>query len=339
MRSKKNARLVLLLAILVLAAAAGACSPATDQTSSSQQKEHQDEHRQADFGPVELGAGEKLKVVATTSIVGDVVANVGGDRIELTTLMDIGMDPHTYVATPSDRAAIHDAQVVFASGAGLEEELEEVFDTAASSARYVEVSQGIEFLAPPGNDELPAAQPDEHLHGDVDPHVWFSVPNVKHWVETIEHALSNLDPQNSAYYEESATAYASELDKLDEWVREQIGQIPEANRKLVTNHPTFGYLADSYGLEQLGAVYPISPSSEPSAQDIAALQDIIHQYGVPAIFTESTVNPKLAQQVAEDTDVKLVPLYSGSLSEQGQGAGTYIMLIRYDVAAIVDALQ
>jgi ABC-type Zn uptake system ZnuABC Zn-binding protein ZnuA len=178
-----------------------------------------------------------------------------------------------------------------------------------------------------------------HDHGAVDPHVWFDVQNVLHWVGTIEATLSTLDPDNAEVYHENAHEYSHELEDLDAWVQKQVDQIPESNRKLVTNHPVFGYLAERYGLEQVGAVYPISPSAEPSAQDIAALVDAIRKYGVPAVFAESTVNPKLAEQVAADTGVSLVPLYTGSLGEPGSGAETYILLIRYDVEAIVDALK
>jgi ABC-type Zn uptake system ZnuABC Zn-binding protein ZnuA len=162
---------------------------------------------------------------------------------------------------------------------------------------------------------------------------------VIHWAETIEQTLSALDPANAEAYRANAAADVEELEDLDAWVVEQVATIPQANRKLVTNHPAFGYLADRYGLEQVGAVYPVSPSAEPSAQDIAALQDAILEYGVPAVFTESTVNPKLAQQVAQDTGVELVALYSGSLGGPGSGAESYIALIRYDVKAIVDALR
>ena len=121
--------------------------------------------------------------------------------------------------------------------------------------------------------------------------------------------------------------------------RERFVDDSQANRMLVTSHPTFGYLSDRYGLEQLGAVYPVSPSSEPSAQDIALLEDAIREFGVPAVFTESTINPKLAAQVAADTGVELVPLYTGSLGAEGSGAETYILLMRYDVSAIVEALK
>jgi ABC-type Zn uptake system ZnuABC Zn-binding protein ZnuA len=285
-----------------------------------------------------LGSGEKLQVVATTNIVGDVVSQVGGDEIALTTLMEIGVDPHSYVPTPAGTAAIHDGHVVFANGAGLEADLEEMFESAGGDAVQVYLSQELEHRA---SGEGPAEA--DHDHGPeeegLDPHAWFDVQNVIHWAETIEQTLSALDPANAEAYRANAAAYVEELEDLDAWVVEQVATIPQANRKLVTNHPAFGYLADRYGLEQVGAVYPVSPSAEPSAQDIAALQDAILEYGVPAVFTESTVNPKLAQQVAQDTGVELVALYSGSLGGPGSGAESYIALIRYDVKAIVDALR
>ena len=287
---------------------------------------------------ISLDAGEKLGVTATTNIVGDVVRQVGGDSIELTTLMSIGIDPHSYVPTPADSAAIHDAHIVFASGAGLESDLEQVFESAGGDAVRVYLSDGLQHRLTEGTLEEGG---DGHAHdeGDSDPHVWFDVRNVIHWVETIEQALSALDPANAAAYQANAAAYTQELEELDAWVVEQVAAIPQANRKLITNHPSFGYLAGRYGLEQVGAIYPFSPSAEPSARDIALLEDTIREYGVPAVFTESTVNPKLAEQVAADTGVKLVALYSGSLGEPGSGAETYILLIRYDVGAIASALK
>jgi manganese/iron transport system substrate-binding protein len=292
----------------------------------------------AQIEPISLGAAEKLRVVATTNIVGDVVHQVGGDRIELITLMDVGIDPHSYVPTPSDSAAIHDAHVVFASGAGLESDLDRVFASAGGDAAQIYLSDELQHRLFGGGLEEAG---DEHKHdqGEIDPHVWFDVKNVIRWVDTIEQVLSALDPANEAAYQANAASYTQELEELDAWVVEQVSTIPEANRKLVTSHPAFGYLADRYGLEQIGAVYPISPSAEPSARDIALLEDTIREYGVPAVFTESTVNPRLAQQVADDTGVKLVALYSGSLGGPGSGAETYVELIRYDVSAIAGALK
>jgi ABC-type Zn uptake system ZnuABC Zn-binding protein ZnuA len=285
-----------------------------------------------------LAAGEELRVVATTNIVGDVVRQVGGDRITLTVLMGVGVDPHSYVPAPSDTAALHDAHLTFANGAGLEADLEEMLENTGGPGAYVEVSHGLDLL-PALAQEGTESTTEEHDHGDVDPHVWFSVPSVLHWVDNIEAALSARDPGHADYYQQRAQETREELEALDDWIQEQVAQVPEANRKLVTNHPVFGYFAQRYGFEQLAAVYPFNPSSEPSARDIARLQDTIQQYDVPAIFAESTVDPRLARQVAEDTGIQIVALYTGSLGEPGSGAESYVEMIRYDVRAIVGALK
>jgi manganese/iron transport system substrate-binding protein len=332
MRTERWTRLPVLGAVILVLAMASACSGTPAEVAPPVASEIET------LKPVALDAGERLSVVATTNIVGDVVRQIGSDQIDLTTLMSIGIDPHSYVPTPAGTAAIHDAHVVFANGLGLEANLEEMLTAAGGDTALIHVSQGLERRLAGG-----ATEETEHEHGDeeegLDPHTWFDVKNVMHWVETIDQALSTLDPANAEAYQRNAEAYLAELEALDAWVVEQVAIIPESNRKLVTNHPAFGYFADRYGLEQVGAVYPVSPSAEPSAQDIAVLEDAIREYGVPAVFTESTVNPKLAQQVAEDTGVRLVALYSGSLGEPGSGAESYIALMRFDVKAIVDALR
>lgn len=317
------------IAILVLAAAS-ACGSTTPDAG--------DEQGQAEAEAVSLGKGEKLQVVATTNIVGDIVSHVGADQIELTTLMAVGVDPHSYVPTPADTAAVHDAHVVFANGADLEEFLEEMLNSAGGDAIQVPLSEGLTLQTTRGG-PVEAQDEAEHEREGTDPHVWFDVQNVIHWVETIEHTLNILDPVHTEVYKANAEAYTRALQELDAWIARQVATIPETNHKLITNHPAFGYFAKRYGLEQLGAVYPVSPSSEPSAQGIAALEDAIREYGVPAVFTESTVNPKLAQQVADDTGVKLVPLYTGSLGGPGSGVESYIELMRYDVNAIVQVLR
>jgi len=292
----------------------------------------------AELKPASLSAGEKLNVATTTNIVGDVVRQVGGDRIALTTLMGSGVEPHSWVPTPANMAAIHDAQVLFVNGAGLETNLDKILQNSGGNAVVVPLSQGIGSLLPESTSVAPGDKPGSQQEA-VDPHVWFDVRNVISWAKTIQGTLSALDPANAEAYRANAEAYIQQLDQLDAWIVEQMATIPDTNRKLVTNHPAFGYLAKRYGLEQVGAVYPISPSSEPSAQDIAALEDAIRQHGVPAVFTESTVSPNLAQQVAKDTGVKLVSLYSDSLSGRGSLVTSYVDLMRYDVKAIVDALR
>lgn len=286
------------------------------------------------LAPAGQPSGTSLRAVATTNIIGDVVAHVAGENVQLTVLMGPGVDPHTYTPTPRDVAAVHDAQLIFVNGAGLETFLEPLLKQAGGQARTVDLSQGLDLL--------PAVRTEEEEHageGEYDPHVWLSVPNVLRWVDAIAAALSEADAAHAGEYRSRAAAYRQELEALDAWIRQQVAGLPPERRKLVTNHPAFGYFAREYGFEQVGAVYPISPAAEPSAQEIAALEEAIRRLGVPAVFTESTVNPKLAEQVARDTGVRLVRLYTGSLGAPGSGAETYIEMMRYNVRAIVEALK
>lgn len=312
-------------AVLLIFVALSGCASSEPQAGLGQET--------IEIGPAHLEAGEKLAVVATTNILGDVVSQVGGDQIDLFTLMRTGVDPHSYVPTPADTAAVHDAHVVLANGLGLEGFLDGMLADSGGEAAIVHVSEGIQ-----SREATSGHQEDDHGNEEIDPHVWFDVQNVIHWVEIIESVLSTMDPAHAEVYAGNANSYRQELEELDNWIVEQVATIPEAHRKLVTSHPSFGYFAERYGLEQVGAVYPVSPSSEPSAQDIAILQDAIREFDVPAVFAESTVNPKLAQQVSEDTGIRLVPLYTGSLGGPGSGVESYVELMRYDVGAIVRAL-
>jgi ABC-type Zn uptake system ZnuABC Zn-binding protein ZnuA len=158
--------------------------------------------------------------------------------------------------------------------------------------------------------------------------------------ENIRDALSTADPDNADAYAANTTAYLAELDELDDWIRDQIAQIPEANRKIVTNHDAFGYYVDTYGLELVGTVIPsLDTQAQASAQETAALLDVIEAQGVRAVFAENTVSPDLAEQLADEADIKVVDdLYSDSLGDADSGAGTYIDLMRWDTTKIVEAL-
>jgi manganese/iron transport system substrate-binding protein len=293
------------------------------------------------LSPVALGEGEKLQVVATTSIVADVVRHVGGDRIDLTTLLPFGTDPHTFEPTPQDVAAVTDADVVFINGAGLEVFLEPLLESAGEQVTVVPVSYGIALL------QLEDARENQEEAGNghnsregADPHTWFDPHNVVVWTHNIAHALSALDPDHAAAYAANGSAYEEELQELDAWIREQLAQVPEKNRKLVTDHATFRYFAQQYGFQQLGAVFPgYSTLAEPSAQDLAELEDAIREFEVRAVFVGLTVNQDLAERVADDTGIQLVFLYTGSLSEPGGPADEYLSLMRYNVSAIAEALR
>ncbi len=325
LKAHAGCRLTLILILPLLLGACGAkpAAPATRDLSR--------------LAAMPLAPGAELQVVATTSIVGDVVGRIGGDHIALTTLMGLGADPHTYVATPSDSAAVHDAHVLFSNGAGLEEGMSELTLDSSGGAVHVPLSDNLPLLVAAHGGETQQPGPGE-APGQPDPHVWFDVQNMLAWTATVLETLSALDPANRSSYQANADAFTQELEALDAWILEQVAIVPQANRRLVTNHETLGYFARRYGFELVGAVYPLSPSSEPSARDLAGLEEAIRQYGLSVLFTEGTVSPVLADQVARDTGVRLVPLYTESLGPPGSGAESYIAMIRYDVQAIVAAL-
>lgn len=268
---------------------------------------------------------QKLNVVATTNIIGDVVRNVAGDLIELTVLLPIAVDAHTFEPAPRDIARVVDADLVFVNGFNFEAQLLVVIGNAADHVRLISVSAGI---IPRKNDV------------DVDPHVWLDPNNVIAWVENIRLALSHADPDHVDIYASNANRYRQTLVELDRWTQDQIAQIPESQRRLVTGHDAYGYFADRYGFEWVGALIPgASTMAEPAARELAQLEDVIRQFGVKAIFVGTTVNPALAQRLAEDTGVQWVLVFTGSLSDEGGPAGTYLDYVRFNVNAIVDALK
>ena len=358
---------VLLGSMFLSACAAPRQTPAT---ASSSAEDHEGQAAAHGFveglrevAAVELGAGEKLHILATTNIVFDVVSNIGQDEIELIRLLPIGADPHSYEPTPQDLRSVSDAHAVFANGLGLEEFLVEMLQSAGGDVPLISASSGVTARAfhsgrfhnqQPGAEEAVkedesvrhkvdslAGEKDEHHHlNSADPHVWMDPNNVIIWTRNIERILSDLDPANAEAYAANAQAYRAQLNELDAWVREQLSQIPDANRELVTDHSSLGYFADAYGFRQVGAVIEsFSTVAEPSAQELAALEDAIQQYDVPAIFVGITVNPKLAEQIARDTGIKILSIYTGSLGQPGSEADTYIGFIQSNVKTIVAGLQ
>lgn len=287
----------------------------------------------------------RLMVVATTTIVADVVDNIGGDSIELSILLPIGSDPHSFDPTPQDIARIADADVVFANGAGLESFLDNLIESAGAQNRVAYVSDGIAFLesgidhdAGLGSSEIKDGG-GNHSEG-VDPHTWTNPMNVVIWVRNIEGQLSQNDPANAAVYKANASSYTEKLEALDAWIREQVAKIPESDRKIVTDHAIFGYFASAYGFQQVGALFPgFSTLAQPSAQDLAQIEDAIRQYQVNAIFVGKSVNPSLTDRVAGDTGTRLFSTYTGSLSDPGGEAGTYLDYMRYNTLAFVEGLK
>ncbi len=284
------------------------------------------------LSPAPLAQDEALRVVASTSIVGDVVANVGGEALGLTVLVDRGVDPHAYDTSTQDLRAVERAHVVFVNGFGLEESLLETLENAGGEAPVVSVSEGVEAREfAPGETASTTG---------LDPHVWFDPALVKVWVGNVANALGSLDPENADSYRANAEAYRAALDELDAWIQASVEAIPEERRLLVTDHDSLGYFADRYGFEVLGAIIPAySTAAEPSAREVAELQEAIEALDVRAVFVGTTFNPSLGQRLAEDTGIALVPLFTGSLSEADGPAASYLEFMRFNVAAIVEALQ
>ena len=282
--------------------------------------------------PAESG---KLSIIATTSIVADVVTQVSGDLVDAGILLPVGADPHSFEPTPQDIAKVVDADLVFANGAGLEAFIDNLLASADAEGKIVEVSQGIDLLEHPNTDAE-----DDHEDEAGDPHTWTDPNNVIIWVENIEAMLSEADPANAEIYARNAAEYTSELEEVDVWIRTQIDQIPAENRRIVTDHRLLGYYVDEYGLEMAGAIIPgYSSLSEPSAQELAAIEDAILALGVRAIFVGNTVNPGLGERVAEDTGVELVFFYTGSLSPADGEVPTYLEYLRYNTNVFVNALK
>lgn len=280
-----------------------------------------------------------LKVVATTTIVGDVVRQIGGDKISLEVLFPIGADPHTFEARPQDVIAISNADILFLNGLELEHTLEPLIEANAKGL-VVEVSEGIEALPFEDSHEESVSSEEGHDHAVGDPHVWMDPNNVQVWVQKIVKTLSDTDPDNKTYYSENGDKYLNELANLNQWIKNEVININVNDRKLVTDHETFGYFADEYGFRVVGLVVnSITTGAAPSARELSELEDKIKQQNVKAVFVGSTVSPTLAQQVASDTGVKLVVLYTESLGAKDSGVDTYIRFMKKNVELIVDGLN
>jgi ABC-type Zn uptake system ZnuABC Zn-binding protein ZnuA len=289
----------------------------------------------------EQPSGEaKLQLVATTTIVGDVVAQVGGEWVDLSVLLPVGTDPHAFDPNPQDIAKVVEADLIFANGVGLESFLDNLIEGAAAEAKLISVSEAVDLLFSQGNLQDHDADADQHAQEGADPHTWTNPNNVIIWVQEIEQALKEADPENAAAYTANAAEYISELEELDTWIRAQVAMIHLEKRSLITDHTLFGYFVHEYGFEQVGTLIPgYSTLAEPTAQELAEIEDIIRELEVKAIFVGKTANPGLAERVADDLGVELVHLYTGSLSEAGGDAASYIEYMRYNTSAIVDVLK
>lgn len=329
---------IVILSFLLLTACAAPAAPVaqTSDAPAVSEEPHTDEgDHLPELAALNLADGEKLRVAATTNLVADVVGQIGGDAVDLRSLLPPGADPHGYQATPDDLRAISDAHLLFVNGLGLEESLESILDEAR--AKTVPVNVGVEVITAEEEEEEHAeGEEEEHHHEGGNPHTWWSIAAVEQWTHTIEDSLSAVDPANAESYAANASAYRAALASLQAEMETLVSQIPAEDRKLATDHDTLAYFARDFDFQIVGLIVPsFSTLAEPSAQHLAQLQDQIRAENVQALFVGSTVNPRQAEQLAQDLGIRVVPIFTDSLSAADGPAATYVDFMRYNVAAIV----
>lgn len=304
-------------------------------------------------------APEPIMVMASTSIVADVVRQIGGERVQVDTIVPIGADGHNYEPTPQDIARISAAKAIFVVGVGYEEFLDRLIASSGTQATVVSLSENLTLRTMSEEEaggHMHDDHGDEHDHDDkkdddhgnehshatgaVDGHTWTDPTNVKVWADLIASTLSRIDPTGANTYTARAANYQRQLDELDRWIAEQFAAIPAERRLIVSDHVIFGYMADRYGLRQVGAIIPgVSTSASPSAQELAALQDLITDLGVKAIFVGDIANQQLAEQIARDTGAQIVPVLTESLTTATGSGATYIDYMRFNVQQMANALR
>ncbi len=326
LRLGRSAALVLALVLLVAAGCGG------DEAGTS--------------SPAD-GACAGLRVVVTTTILGDIAGNVVGDRGWVEAVMPVGADPHSFQPSASQAAALREADLVVVNGLGLEEGLHDVIESAAADGvTVVEAASFVEVLPFGHEDEDEGHEADEaeegHAHGTLDPHIWTDPVRMAEVVTGLGEALASADPACADRWRAAAEDYREELLSLDGEIEAILDTIPAEQRKLVTNHHAFGYFADRYGFEVLGAIIPGGATfAAPSPADLAALADTLEREGVRAIFAETTQSADLAEALAAELgeEVVVVSLFTGSLGPSGSGAETYLGMQRTNAERIAAALS
>jgi zinc/manganese transport system substrate-binding protein len=278
-----------------------------------------------------IAAGE-LKVVASFSILADLVKQVGGDHVDVTAIVGPDGDAHVFQPSPIDAKAVAGAQLVVINGLGLEGWMARLIQSSGTRAPVVVASKGVRPLQ--GQSEGQGGG-----KGKADPHAWQSIANVKTYVMNIRDGLMAADSSANADFETNAKSYLAKLDQLETEVKAAIASIPLENRKIITTHDAFGYFGRAYGMSFI-APQGVSTETEPSARDVAKIIRQIKAQHIPAVFLENISDERLMQQIARETGAKIGDkLYSDALSKAGQGADTYIGMMQNNIAAFSKVLK
>lgn len=269
-------------------------------------------------------AHDQLKVVASFSILGDMVRQVVGDHAEVTTIVGPDADAHVYQPSAGDAKAVAAADVIFVNGLGFETWSDALIDNSDTEARVFVATEGVEPL---------------RVDGEIDPHAWNALTNGYVYVENIADAMAVVDPDHAAAYRANAETYIAKLSVVHENAVREFSALPENGRTVVTAHDAFGYLANAYGLNFLAPV-GIDTEAEPSASDLADLIDHLKETGAGALFVENITSPALVEQLSRETGLEIGGrLFSDALSEQGGPATSYIAMFEHNLGEIITALQ
>ncbi len=283
-------------------------------------------------------AEQKLKVIASFSILGDMTKNVGGDRVEVATLVGPNGDAHVYEPSPSDAKNVSTADLVIVNGLGLEGWMERLIKTSGYKGPVVVATQGIKPR------EMTEEEKEEHGHGakhghKIDPHAWQNPANGQIYVDNIAKGLSAVDPAGASVYQANAAAYQAKLAELGKWVKTEFADIPKPKRRLITSHDAFGYLGAAYGVTILSPM-GVSTESEPSAGGVAKLIKQIRREKITAVFIENVSDPRLVEQIGKESGVTLGgELYSDALSKPDAPAPTYIDMFKNNVTKMIAAMR
>jgi zinc/manganese transport system substrate-binding protein len=283
-------------------------------------------------------AEKKVRVIASFSILGDMVRNVGGDRVEVATLVGPNGDAHVYQPTPAAAKAIGGANLVVVNGLGFEGWMDRLIQTSGYKGPVVVASQGIKTREMTSEEKEEPGPGAKHEH-KIDPHAWQDLSNGLLYVDNIAQGLSSVDAEGAPVYQANAAAYKGKLIDLDQWVKAEFAGIPKPKRRLITSHDALGYFGAAYGITILSSM-GVSTESEPSAGGIARLIRQIRKEKITAVFIENVTDPRLMEQVAKESGATLGgELYSDALSKPGEAAPTYIDMFKNNVTKIVAAMR
>ncbi|NGZ28639.1 MAG: zinc ABC transporter solute-binding protein [Magnetococcales bacterium] len=279
-----------------------------------------------------------VKVTVTFSILADLVGQVGGEGVVVKSLVGAESDAHVYQPTPTDAAALSVSQLLVVNGLGFEGWMERLIKASGYKGPTVVASQGIQVIHGTHNHEGRHSHKD-HAGEAVDPHAWHHVPNVQHYVMQISRGLANAFPTRAEEFRQNADRYNRELAELEQWIQQEIGEIPVAKRKVVTSHDAFGYFAQGYGITFLSPV-GLSTDASPSASGMVALIRQMKKEQVSTVFVENMSDPRLVQQLARESGAKMGgQLYADALSKAGGPASTYVELMRHNVRLLKQAMR